>query len=242
MPYSLPRGLALAGALLLIPAVAVAQAADSIRFTGDVGLVNTAGNTNLTTVNVGEEVRWRRGRLILGQVFAVVYGRSEGETTSSLWRGGVRGDYTLSERVALYATAAYDRDRFAGIARRFEEGAGIAVVPLLGPHDRFETETGLSLVQQRSTEDARDNFVSARGAVTYVHTFTSATYLRQSVETNVNLENASDFRVTSESALVAPLSRSVALKIGYVVRFDNLPEPGFRTTDRLLTSGLQISY
>ena len=33
----------------------------------------------------------------------------------------------------------------------------------------------------------------------------------------------------------------LALKVSYAIRFDNLPEPGFETTDRLLTTALQLT-
>ena len=42
--------------------------------------------------------------------------------------------------------------------------------------------------------------------------------------------------------MVAPLSRHLGLKIGYVVRFDNLPEPDVKKTDRFFTSGLQVTF
>jgi putative salt-induced outer membrane protein YdiY len=48
--------------------------------------------------------------------------------------------------------------------------------------------------------------------------------------------------MNAEASLVAPLSRHLALKLGYVLRFDNLPEPGVEKTDRFLTSGLQITF
>ena len=41
---------------------------------------------------------------------------------------------------------------------------------------------------------------------------------------------------------MAPLSGYFALKLGYVVRFDNLPEPNVKKTDRFFTSGLQVSF
>jgi putative salt-induced outer membrane protein YdiY len=233
--------LALAVGLVFAAAPAVAQSRDSLRLTGDVGIVNTAGNTDLTTINVGQEVRWRRGRMGLGQMFALVYGRSGGETTSSLWRAGVRGDYALSEAVAVYARVGYDRDRFAGIARRFEEGTGVALALLRRTRNRLEAEAGFSLVQQRSTLGIQDDFASSRGAATYEHRFTEETYFRQMAEATANLEDASDYRLTTESAFVAPLSSHLALKISYVVRYDHRPEPGFRSTDRLLTSGLQFT-
>jgi putative salt-induced outer membrane protein len=234
-------GLALAAGMLLGAAPAVGQSSDSLRLTGDLGVVNTAGNTDLTTINVGEEVRWWRGPLTLGQTFALVYGRSGGETTSALWRAGVRGDYALSEAVSAYARAGFDRDRFAGIARRFEQGTGIGVALLRRTRDRLETEAGFSLVQQRSTLGTQDDFASTRGAATYQHHFTEDTYFRQMVEATANLEDGSDYRLASESALVAPLSSRLALKVSYVVRYDHRPEPGFRSTDRLLTSGLQFT-
>jgi putative salt-induced outer membrane protein len=241
MPQPFFAGLAFAAGLLLGAVPAAGQSSDSLQFTGDLGIVNTAGNTDLTTINVGEAIRWRRGPLTLGQTFALVYGRSSGETTSSLWRGVVRGDYALSDAVSGYALGGYDRDRFAGIARRFEEGLGIALALLRRTRDRLETEAGFSLVQQRSTLGTQDDFASTRGAAAYQHHFTEETFFRQIVEATANLEDASDYRLTSESALVAPLSSRLALKVTYVVRYDHQPEPGFRSTDRLLTSGLQFT-
>jgi putative salt-induced outer membrane protein YdiY len=48
--------------------------------------------------------------------------------------------------------------------------------------------------------------------------------------------------VYSESALTAPISKQIALKASYVIRFDNRPEPGFQDTDRTFTTGLQIVF
>lgn len=242
MPVRLPARATLVAGLLLVPAAALAQTADTLRLTADLGVVNTAGNTELTTLNVGQGLRWRRGRLALGQTFRVVYGRSDGVTTSAQWRAGVRGDYAVSGAVAIYAATGYDRDRFAGIARRIEEGAGIAVGVIRRVRDRLDGEAGLSLVQQRSTLATENDFASARAAASYTHHFAEATFLRQTVGLDANLQDGSDYRVSSESALVAPLSRRLALQISYVARFDHKPEPGFRSTDRLLTSGLQISF
>jgi putative salt-induced outer membrane protein YdiY len=48
--------------------------------------------------------------------------------------------------------------------------------------------------------------------------------------------------VNAESALVAPLSDLLSLKLGYSIRYDKLPEPGFEKTDRVFSSGLQINF
>ena len=48
--------------------------------------------------------------------------------------------------------------------------------------------------------------------------------------------------MNSETAITAPISRQIALKAAYVVRFDNQPEPGFLDTDRIFTTGVQIVF
>ena len=215
---------------------------DTLRVTGELGFVNTSGNTDLTTANVGERVEWRTGRVTVGQAFNVVYGRSEGETTTSEWRASLRSDVLLSGSVSAYAALAFDRNRFAGLARRFEEGAGIAVAVARTTRNELDLEGGVSLVQQRPTGGADDdNFGAARAAARYLHRLSESAHLRQALEVLANLEATSDVRLNSETALVAPLSRRLALKVSYVIRFDNVPEPGFETTDRLLTTALQLT-
>ena len=211
------------------------------EFNGDVGFVNTAGNSEVTNLNVGEKLTHIQGRFTFKQHFALVYGRTDGATTTSQWRTGIRGDLALSPRVAVYGLTGFDRNRFAGIERRFEEGVGIGVKLVATERTKVEVEAGLSLTQQRSTLDVTDNFSAARSAALFQYNFRPTAYLLQTVEVLPNLEETDDLRVNTETALVAPLSRRLAVKISYVIRYDKLPEPGFEKTDRLLTSGLQVT-
>ena len=229
-------------ALLLATPLAAQESADTLRLGGTIGLVQTSGNSDLLTLNVGEELAWLSGAVALRQAFTTVYGRSEGQTNASSWRASVRGDYRFSTALAAFARAGFDRDRFAGISRRFEEGVGLALVALDRARDRLELELGTDLVQQGTTLGVSDGFVSGRSVARYRHDFGArGTYVQQSVEFLPNLEALEDFRLNSESVVVAPLSRRFALKVSYVVRLDNLPEPGFASTDRMLTSALQIT-
>ena len=211
------------------------------ELTGDVGFVNTAGNSDVTTLNIGEKVTHNRGNITVKQNFALLYGRTDGTTTTSQWRTGIRGDVALSARLAVFGLAGFDRNRFAGIDRRFEEGVGLAFKVLATERSKLDFETGLSMIQQRSTLDVTNNFSAARAASIFQYNFKPTTYFLQSVEVLPNLEETDDLRVNTETALVAPLSRRLAIKISYVIRYDKLPEPGFEKTDRLLTSGLQVT-
>src|SRR4026208_2012244 len=60
-----------------------------VTFTGDAGLVSTAGNTHLVTLSLGDKLTSQRGKLLLTQTFALVYGKTESVQTanSQLLRG-----------------------------------------------------------------------------------------------------------------------------------------------------------
>ena len=66
--------------------------------------------------------------------------------------------------------------------------------------------------------------------------------LQQDVEFLPNLQESDDWRVNTESSLVAPISSRIGVKLSYVVRFDKVPEPTFKNTDRLFTTGIQLTF
>ncbi len=234
-------------ALCFLATAAVgAQQADTakktVKFTGDVGLVNASGNSSVTTVNADERVDWAAGAWGLTEGFSVVYGRNDTATNASTWHGLLRGDRSLGSRLSLYALVNYDRNTFAGFDRRFEEGLGLGIQALRAARDSINAEVGLSYTEQHSTTDVEDDFPSGRVAGTYTHTFSKTAQFRQGVEVLPDLKVSKNLRVNTETALVASLSANIALKFSYVVHFDNLPEPGFKKSDRLLTSGVQVTF
>jgi putative salt-induced outer membrane protein len=233
-------------AATVAPTVAWGQddAPPPVQFTGDLGFVNTAGNSEVTTLNLGERLTYRTAGWVLGEFFNVIYGETDGEESTSLWKAGARVDREITPRLTAFGLAGWERNKFAGISRRFEEAVGLAYKVLVGEKSLLDFEAGVSLNQQRSTLAgvADNNFVAGRAAGMYRYNFSESAFLTQLVEFLPNLEESDDYRLNSETALVAALSKQIALKLGYVVRFDNLPELGFKKTDRLFTSGIQVNF
>ena len=222
-------------------AVAAADA-PTTSFTTDLGYVATTGNTRVSTVNIGERLVHARGLWRFEQTFGIVYGENDGVENANLLRAGLGAQYGLRPWVALATGVLYDRNRFAGIARRTEEYLGLVFRVLEAPRDTLRLETGASLTQQLGVDGLENDFPAARAAAWYKRTFGASAFFLQTLEAIPNLEVREDYRINSESALVAPLSQKVALKLGYIIRFDNLPETGFLSTDRIFTSGLQIAF
>ncbi|MDH5233363.1 MAG: DUF481 domain-containing protein [Gemmatimonadota bacterium] len=236
----------LAALLALAPTLSAQAPAEPpavvTKVTADLGYVQTSGNTQLTTLSLGEKATQQRGRLTLAQGFAMVYGKQRDSVITNALRTGLRGDYKIDKLFALFVGAAFDRDRFSGIERRFEELVGLQARVLGSATDTVLVEGGGSFTQKTGIDGIQQNFPSARGAAVWRHVFSKAAYFQQNVEYLPNLKQTIDWRVNSESAVVAPISAMIGVKLSYVVRYDHLPEPGFTDTDKLFTTGIQITF
>ena len=241
------RGIACA-LLAIAPAAPPAKGQEAapkpVALTLDLGFVNAAGNTRVTTLSATENLKLRPGgsRWQFEEQVNVVYGRTQDSVTAEQLKVIGRADYRILLAFHLVVGLTYERNRFAGIGRRFEEHVGVAFRPIDRPRDLLSVEIGSAVTQQQSTALVDNNFVAMRTAATYKHLFTETAYLQQTIESLPNVKELDDTRVNSETALVAPLSSRVALRMSYLVRFDNLPEPGFQKTDRVFSSGVQLAF
>jgi putative salt-induced outer membrane protein len=216
--------------------------ARALRITASAGFLDASGNTDVTTLNVTERLEWVRPLFLWQQTFEAVNGSTDGEESASLLATRLRGDWTPEGRLSVYGFVSFDRNRFAGISRRFEEGAGLAYRLVERTRHLLTTELGSQLVQQRSTDDLSDEFLAGRAAAIYRFTFRENSYFDARTEYLPNFETSEDYRLNADLGLVAPLSRRLGIKLGYIVRFDNLPQPGAEKTDRFFTTGVQVAY
>lgn len=247
-PWATLDRLAALGLACLAGGLRAARAQDAaprpVAVTLELGLVNAAGNTRVTTLNGAEKLAYRPSgsRWQLQQQVNTVYGRTSDSVTADQLKVTARADYRALAVFHLFLGGTYERNRFAGVSRRFEEIAGIALRPVDRPRDLLSVELGSAITQQRSTAAVEDNFVAVRLAADYKHLFTQTVYAQQIAELLPNVDDLTDTRLNTETSLVAPLSARVALRLSYVVRFDNVPEPGFQKTDRVFSSGVQLAF
>ena len=212
----------------------------SWQLQADFGLVNTAGNSSTTTLNGDEQGSYLTGDWTFTQQASALYGESDGTKSAESYLALLRTDYALSQWLGLYLLGQWDRNEFAGISRRFGEGFGLAYKAVALERTTLSLEAGVTGNQQRDVTGNTSNFVGGRGAILFRQFLNDKAYLDQLVEALPNFQQSQDLRINSETSLVVPLSSVIAFKAGYVVHFDNEPEPGFEKTDRYLTSGLQI--
>jgi len=227
------------------PAPAPAPAPNAVSGTVNLALVNAAGNTSVTTINAAEyfKIKPTDSRFQFEEGFSVIYGKSGDSVTAQQYKASGRVDFTLVLFFHVFAGGTWEKNAYAGINNRFEELAGVAFRPIDIPTDLLSVELGTAVTQKQSTLAIPDaNYTAGRVAASYKHTFSTASYFQEIAEVLPDLQNTTNTLVNSETSLVAPLSTGIALRMSYVVKFNNAPDPGFVKTDRLLSAGVQIAF
>lgn len=233
------RVISLTVAALALPLTLAAQGPAA---TLDLGFIHASGNSNVTSFNLGEKLTWRLAPWVFTQTAKALYGKTEGTTTTESYEAGARAEYRITPRFGAFALLSYQRDPFAGVAVRWGAGPGLAYTVVQAPRDTLGVDAALTAQRERSTANVKQSFTAARTGLLFRHRFGAAAVFSQAFEWIANLETMDDQRLNSETALTAPLSRQIALRVSYLIRFDNLPEPGFERTDRILTTGVQIAF
>jgi putative salt-induced outer membrane protein len=232
--------LSIVGCLCLLARMAPGQDAKKpppTEISGDVGFVLVGGNTSTSTLSVNERYIRRIDTWAFKEDFGEIYGKTDGIESSNLLRA-VSGPTTMSRAISR------SMDSRTSIA----EGAGGVWKILATDVDQFNLETGYQYTEQENLIGPDHDFSALRVASSWKHSFTKEAYVFQSVEYIPDLQDSNDYRVNTETDLVAPLSAHTAMKFSYVVRFANAPPPNaagtalLQKTDQILSAGIQVTY
>ena len=246
------RRLALPLGLLLSATTLAAQDAPrkNLEFSGTAGFAQTSGNASAISTNFGNKIKYTAKGWTLNEDLAFFYGEANDDVNANFWNGGLRAERALHPRLGVFVATRFDRNVLQGIASRFEEGFGLDAKVIATKRDQLNMQFGGSLFQQRltpgSTVSAKRNFPAARLGLDYKHLFTDLAYLQQTGEYLPNLAESGTYLVNTETSLVAPLSKRLAVKLGYVIRYNSAPpvrnNVPLKTTDTFFSSGITFSY
>ncbi|HEY2850481.1 MAG TPA: DUF481 domain-containing protein [Gemmatimonadaceae bacterium] len=211
-------------------------------FTGDLGYVSATGNTNVTTLTVGDKIVHTNGRWMFTQLGTYVNGETDNKESANQLLLAARADFALRPRISVFVGSTFERNSFAGFNSRTDEIAGLAWQAIAASRDSARLDVGGVATQESDVDSVMQSYPSARAALSYKHQFSKLAYFHQFLEYIPNLKTSGSYRFNTESALVAPISTHIGIKLAYAIRFDSRPQPTFGTTDRLLTTGIQVSY
>lgn len=246
------RSLTIASALCTAAVSASAQDAPkkNLELSGTAGFAQTSGNASAISTNFGNKLKYAARGWILNEDLSFFYGEANDKVNANFWNGGVRAERQIVPRLGIYVATRFDRNVLQGISSRFEEGIGLDAKLVAEKQTQLSLQLGASAFQQQltpgSTASIKRNYPAARAGLDFKHLLSEAAFVQQTAEYLPNLSDTESYLLNSESALVAPLSKRLSVKLSYVVRYNSTPPVRngveLKTTDTFFSSGITVSY
>lgn len=213
-------------------------------WSGSLGLAYLATSGNTNTSSLGFELKFEREPRPWGlRGRALTYrAREDDKTTAERYLAGLRTERAFEDRWSVFAGASGERDRFKGINLRSIVEAGGLYHALLGPRHNLSFDAGVTWTW---AEDVRKESVDSVGlvaGVSYSLQLSENAELTERFIYYPNLDESDDWRYRSETALTAKINTRWAIKLGYLITYDNLPVEGFEKRDTTSSASIVMSF
>ena len=208
---------------------------DNWKGRGQLGAAISTGNADVRSLTVGlnlqrEGLDWRHR---LDAAFDITDNRTGTDQQRILT--GYQLDYKISDRAYSWARLEYERNREAGIKRRFAESAGLGWRALMGGPVRWELEAGPALRQTKFV-GYDENTVAGRGASRFAWKLSGATEFTS--DTAVFFAGAATVNTTA--ALTSKMFGKVGMRLSYNLAWEEEPPEGLKSLDT--TSRVTLVY
>ncbi len=207
----------------------------------ELGFTNTTGNSRVATFEADNlfSYAWKRTGLELKG--GALTSKEHGKTADEEYNASEKVTRELAGKLYGYERFGWDRNRFSGIRDRYNSFLGAGEELWSAPKDSLVGEAGAGYISEERP-DKTDAFASGRLYVKCVHALSKTASVFQDAEYLYNFQDAADYRLNTETALLASISTNVALKASYKWKRVEKPAPGFIKDDTITTMALVVNY
>jgi putative salt-induced outer membrane protein len=214
---------------------------------GQMGFGLTSGNTTESSAVFGVSLDRQNLRTRHKMSALVDYLRTNGITARQRYAFDYAINYTVSDGLYLVGTLGWERDRFAGYARRFTESIGIGYRALATDTMTLDIEGGPAFRQALYTDaqlvgletNGQLNEVGARGSLAYKWNISDVTNFTQNASI-VNGEN--NTTIISTTALTTKLIGKLSTRLSFNLQNESNPLENRRPTDTTTRATLVYSF
>jgi putative salt-induced outer membrane protein len=231
----------------LVLCLAMLPAAQA-QWTGkaELGFLSATGNTEAQSANTKfdlthEGSKWRNHFFV-----GALYGENAEFSTAERYEARYQTDFKITDRFSWFAAIRGEQDRFSGFAYQTTGSTGASYKFIDSPTTRLDGSLGAGYRRQKSEILIKSNAgeVLARldGEITSDPVVTLSSNYEHSLTENTKITNkllaesgSDNTAVQNDIALSVNMTKTLALAVGFGVRFNSDPPPLSEDMDTLTT-------
>ncbi|WP_170302310.1 DUF481 domain-containing protein [Desulfosarcina widdelii] len=215
-----------------------------LRNRAEFSVVDTSGNTDLFTLSLKNTLEYKFRPDLMGTWnLSALYGEQDSDKNAERYSTDLRFDYDLATTYYSYLLGGWLRDRFAGFDHRYHIGPGLGRKFLIGPRHFLKAETGVNWTREDYIEEGAEDFLEGRIYGQYDFVVSEGNKFFQGLEYLLDFEDSDNYKIISVTGVTSTLTRGLAIKVAYEIRYQNRPVPEtVEKTDTTLSASLVLSY
>ena len=211
------------------------------KLDGSLSYLATSGNTDTSSAGLALDFRRVYEIWMIEAGATAIQARKDGATDAESYAALVRGSRALSERMSLTSGWKGEKDRFAGVNFRSTVDLGVGWKVRTDPKWSVDAVGGVTWTYEdfTTTDDGGNHPGLLLGGRSEVKISENAS-TTQVIRIEPNLDDSDDYRIDATIGVESSLTDVLAVKLGYDLRYDNQPVPGFEKTDGRVTASIVV--
>jgi putative salt-induced outer membrane protein len=212
----------------------------------ELGFLSASGNTEAQSANTKfdlthEGSKWRNNFFV-----GALYGENAEFSTAERYEARYQTDFKITDRFSWFAAIRGEQDRFSGFAYQATGSTGASYKFIDSPTTRLDASLGAGYRRQKSeiliksdageVLDRIEGEIESQPVVTlssnYEHAFTENTKITNKLLAESGSDNTA---VQNDIALSVNMTKTLALAVGFGVRYNSEPPPLSEDMDTLTT-------
>lgn len=230
-------------ALADITALAVPDSLRTIDGTASIGLVNTGGNTQVSSLRLDGNLTARAGDHRYTATAAITRADDQGVESARSWSTGIKYDRFVTPKLFLNANTILTSDQFRDLQLRTALGAGVGYQVIDAPRVTLTADTGLGFVNENLGGQPGDRYAAGRESATLsVFLLPDRVELFHEHDTYVGVTGTDNLFVKTQNGVRFMLAAGFITTIRHDLDSDRSPAAGRRQTDRTFAVTLGYSF
>ncbi len=235
---------------ILLCAALIAPAAQA-QWTGkaELGFLNSSGNAESTSANAKLDLKRDAEKWVNTFYVGALYGNNGEFTNAQRYEARYQLDYKINDKLSWFSALRGEKDYFSGFVYQATVSTGVAYKFIDNPNTKLAFSFGAGYrrlqdeiliksdageVIDRIEGQEESDPVGTLGS-TYEHNFTENTKITNKFLAEAGSENTA---LQDDLALQVNMTKTLALAVGYGIRYNTDPPPLSETTDTLITVNL----
>lgn len=204
--------------------------------------VGTGGNSETATLGADFAAHRRWPLWKIEAAATAIQTSDSGTTTAERYLAAFRVDRKLTPRIDFSVGERLERDQFAGINLRSISDAGLKYALVRSPGWTLDGLTSLALNHESQvTGEDLNHPIGVLQALSKV-IFNPSSDTTQRFTFYPDFKEADAYRAEAELAAQAAMNSRLALKVGYLWRYSNVPAFGFEKSDNTATASIVLRW